>query len=232
MFSPAFGAFLHACNARALGRKDEAKANTIWFYVALGFLGAALLSIFIPGNRAVVFQGGGIGILFGWYLTLGKVQVENVKHALHDQYPRKSWTKPLLIATGCLTGYFTVAIIFSIVAMLCITPTPRVGFKNVFSEIAIPAPQYQTIRDFSRPADAVKGDVFETQFTQSDAQFHRLLTTWGLSAEKVLSAPGAETKAASKLKGDYPWYLTIKAVPADPAGTSYTVRVEGHQGYD
>jgi hypothetical protein len=35
LFSPAFGAFLHARNADAMGRVDEAKANRMWFYVLI-----------------------------------------------------------------------------------------------------------------------------------------------------------------------------------------------------
>jgi predicted RNA-binding Zn-ribbon protein involved in translation (DUF1610 family) len=37
LFSPAFGAFLHAKNAESMGRAEEAKANWQCFYIALGY---------------------------------------------------------------------------------------------------------------------------------------------------------------------------------------------------
>jgi hypothetical protein len=48
LLSPAFGAFLHARNADAMGRMDEAKANRRWFYVLIAYLGLAFVTIFIP----------------------------------------------------------------------------------------------------------------------------------------------------------------------------------------
>lgn len=43
LFSPAFGAFLHARNADAMGRADEAKANRVWFYFIIAYFGFSLL---------------------------------------------------------------------------------------------------------------------------------------------------------------------------------------------
>ncbi|MGB7331460.1 MAG: hypothetical protein WBD25_08740, partial [Terriglobales bacterium] len=48
LFSPAFGAFLHARNADAMRRADEANANRMWFYVSLAYLGLVFATIFIP----------------------------------------------------------------------------------------------------------------------------------------------------------------------------------------
>jgi hypothetical protein len=103
LFSPAFGAFLHARNADAMRRVDEAKANRMWFYVSIAYLGLAFVTIFIPipqGLFTLVF----IGLWFGWYLSLGKKQVTYVKETWRDGYERKSWKEPLLIAFGFLIG--------------------------------------------------------------------------------------------------------------------------------
>lgn len=120
LFSPAFGAFLHGRNAEALGRTEEAKANRIFFLGTLGFVGlATLVGIFVPGIPDSVWialsRGGGIGLLLGWYLGVGGKQIRYVKETWHDGYPRRPWTKPLLVAVGCLVAYF-IAIVVLLVA--------------------------------------------------------------------------------------------------------------------
>jgi hypothetical protein len=116
VFSPAFGAFLHARNAQSLGRTDEAKANRIWFYASLAYFGFVLMSTFIPAIPNVVFSGAALGILLGWYISLGKKQIEHVKSRWQGRYTRKPWGKPLLIAFACLAGFMVVATLLSIVA--------------------------------------------------------------------------------------------------------------------
>jgi hypothetical protein len=112
LFSPAFGAFLHARNADAMGRVDEAKANRRWFYVLIAYLGFTFVSIFvfipIPQGLLELVP---TGLLFGWYLSLGKKQVAYFKEAWQDGYKRKPWKEPLLIASGCLIATF---IVFSV----------------------------------------------------------------------------------------------------------------------
>src|ERR1043165_813560 len=86
IFSPAFGAFLHARNAESLGRTAEAKANKVWFYASLAYLGIVLVSIFIPIIPDAVFRGAAVGILLGWYLSLGKKQTQYVTETFRDKY--------------------------------------------------------------------------------------------------------------------------------------------------
>jgi hypothetical protein len=116
VFSPAFGAFLHARNAESLGRTDEAKANRVWFYASLAYLGVVLATIFISVIPDAVYRGTGIGILVGWYVSLGKKQVQYVKDTFQGNYQRKTWTKPLLIAFGCSVGFFVLLFILALVA--------------------------------------------------------------------------------------------------------------------
>ncbi|MDB6124630.1 MAG: Uncharacterized protein JWQ71_3623 [Pedosphaera sp.] len=116
LFTPAFGAYLHARNADSLGRAEEAKAHRVWFYVSLGYLGFVLVSVFIPAIPEAVFRGAAIGILMGWYFTQGQKQVQHVKETCQTGYQRRSWKKPLLIAFGCLVGYLIVVIVLAIVA--------------------------------------------------------------------------------------------------------------------
>jgi fatty acid desaturase len=115
LFTPAFGAWLHARNAETLERAAEAKANWVWFYASIAYLGVVVVTLFIPALPDAVFRGASIGILVGWYFSLGKKQVQHVKGTFQDGYERKSWTRPLLIAFGCLCGYFVGLFIIAIV---------------------------------------------------------------------------------------------------------------------
>ena len=106
LFSPAFGAFLHARNADAMGRAGEAKANRVWFYVIIAYFGFSLVPI--PAIPEVLFRLAPIGLLLGWYFGLGKEQMRYVKETWRDTYERKSWKKPLVIAFCCFIGTFIV----------------------------------------------------------------------------------------------------------------------------
>ena len=116
LFSPAFGAYLHARNAESLGRTDEAKANRVWFYASLAYFGFVLVSIFIPAIPDSVFRGSAIGLLVGWYFSLGKKQIHYVKNTFQEGYQRKPWTKPLLVAFGGLVGFLIVLFILAMAA--------------------------------------------------------------------------------------------------------------------
>ena len=56
LFSPAFGAYLHARNAEALGRAEEAKANRVWFYLSIAYLAVAFVTNFIPAIPEGLFD--------------------------------------------------------------------------------------------------------------------------------------------------------------------------------
>jgi hypothetical protein len=106
LFTPAFGAYLHARNADAMGRHSEAKANKAWFYVIIAYGGFALMPIpFIP---EFFFKLAPIGLLLGWYFGLGKDQITYVNETWGDGYARKPWAKPLITALCCLVGTFIV----------------------------------------------------------------------------------------------------------------------------
>jgi len=113
LFSPAFGAYLHACNADTLGRAEEAKAHRIWFYVALVFLGLDMLGALMPVIPDNFFLMGSLVLLFAWYVSLGRKQIRYVKDTWQDRYQRKSWTTPLLIGVA---GWVAFSLIDSILA--------------------------------------------------------------------------------------------------------------------
>src|SRR4051812_48275097 len=108
VFTPAFGAYLHARNAEALGRVDEAKANTVWFYASFAYLGFVLLGSFIPAIPEAVYRAAALGLLFGWYFAAGKKQIQLVQDTWKTSYRRKPWTKPLLVGLAGLIGFVAV----------------------------------------------------------------------------------------------------------------------------
>ena len=118
LLSPAFGAFLHAKNADALGRYEEAKANRVWVYTYLAYLGITILSIFIPIIPDFIFNIVGLALLLSWYFTLGKKQIKFVKEELNNEYEHKPWAKPLLIGFGCLVAFLILVFIVALLAEL------------------------------------------------------------------------------------------------------------------
>ena len=118
LFSPAFGAFIHARNAKTLGRSDEAKANQKWFYGNLVFLGITLLSTLTPSLSDAPFRMVGLVILLVWYFALAKKQAKYVKDTFGGNYPKKAWGKPLLIAFTCLVGFMALAFAVAFISEL------------------------------------------------------------------------------------------------------------------
>jgi hypothetical protein len=118
LFTPAFGAFIHARNAESLGRSDEAKANRKWFYGNLVFLGIILLSTLTPSLGDAPFRMVSLVILLVWYFALAKKQAKYVKDTFGSNYQKKTWGKPLLIAFACFVGFMLLAIALAFVAEL------------------------------------------------------------------------------------------------------------------
>jgi TPR repeat protein/serine/threonine protein kinase len=97
LFTPAFGAFMHARNAKALGYPAVEKLNMRFFY---GMVIASFLGLFLVDYR--IGLGVAYVILIVWYYALAKKQIAFVKLRFGKAYPKKSFTKPLLLGFGCL----------------------------------------------------------------------------------------------------------------------------------
>ncbi|HLX71977.1 MAG TPA: hypothetical protein VKV04_20370 [Verrucomicrobiae bacterium] len=110
--------------------------------------------------------------------------------------------------------------------------TPESEFKDFFADLSIAAPEHQTLHNFSKPIDVVKGDYFTADFQQSGKQFHDFLARLQLSEQEVSSKDGVWIKADSKIDPKYPWMLNIQAHVSDPANKSYEVHMEGRQPYN
>lgn len=94
LFSPIFGAWLHAKNWKALG--DDQKAMMSMLVVAIGFILIGIAAFVQP----TWIKGAGGGYLVAWYVVLGRQQIDQVKERFGNDYPRRGWLLPLGIAGG------------------------------------------------------------------------------------------------------------------------------------
>lgn len=117
LFTPAFGAYLHAQNAKSLGRDAEAKGNLTTFYLNLVYVVFALISIiFIPSIPQAAFTGTSIALLISWYVSFCKKQAQYVKETYGENYQRKSWGMPLLIGFAGLIVFFAIGFVLELIA--------------------------------------------------------------------------------------------------------------------
>ena len=117
LFTPAFGAFLHLLNWRALGENDRAASAKAWFVISLVLLAMyVVLGLLLPDARTADGIGRAIGFVYliVWYVSTARSQARYVKDKFGSAYPRKGWTRPLLIALAAMVGYiaFSAAIGF------------------------------------------------------------------------------------------------------------------------
>jgi hypothetical protein len=53
LLTPAFGAWLHAANWRALGKPERSAANMVWVWLTVVFLAINVATVFLPDSKAV-----------------------------------------------------------------------------------------------------------------------------------------------------------------------------------
>jgi hypothetical protein len=97
--TPAFGAFLHARNWKALGVPAKAKTSMVWFVVFM--VGAFLCNFFnlYANEDSVLVVLSFVWLLFFvWLFVFALPQVRYVKKNLGENYPRRPWLAPVLIA--------------------------------------------------------------------------------------------------------------------------------------
>jgi hypothetical protein len=105
--------------------------------------------------------------------------------------------------------------------------------EDAFSDLSIGVPAYESVETFDHPADAVKGDYFSLDFTQSSNQFNDFISKLGVTETNVLSPGGVpHVTVASKTSPKCPWFLALKARPLEGPEHRYRVHLEGRQPYD
>ena len=144
LFSPIFGAIIHARNADALGRTKEAKANRVWFYISLFYflaLGGAYCFANPQDEKGLngISRFMSLALLFGWFYHVGKKQAKYVKEDLAQNYKKKSWLAPLSIAFGIFIPLMFAAVYgsdsFSKAKQIAESGQQHVGLENLESEV-------------------------------------------------------------------------------------------------
>ncbi len=120
VFSTAFGAILHAINWENMGLYDKAKANKTWAWSIIILLFVTMNVILIvppPLNKVIDYSLRFVMFisLFVWYFTQGKPQVKFVKEKYKNNYEKRRWANPLLIAIGCFLGFVVFATLLSFI---------------------------------------------------------------------------------------------------------------------
>ena len=69
------------------------------------------VSSYIANENAAVGAARGLAFLYLliWYFSAGRAQAKYVKGKFASDYPRRAWSKPLLIGVAAMVGYITVA---------------------------------------------------------------------------------------------------------------------------
>ena len=114
LFSPAFGAYIHALNWEALGEPALAAKSRIWFYVNLSLMALMISAASVVPAFSRATNACALGLLFAWYFASGKAQGQYVTRLFGRRYPKKSWTKPLLIGVGAFFGIAMVSGLLSV----------------------------------------------------------------------------------------------------------------------
>jgi uncharacterized membrane protein YfcA len=116
LFSPVFGAILHMKNWDALGEPAKAAGSKVWAIAALVLIVAlAGVSAMLPESKPLDAASRSIGLtlLLVWYFASGRAQARYVKEKFGATYPRRGWTRPLLIAVGITVGFFAIVFVIA-----------------------------------------------------------------------------------------------------------------------
>lgn len=103
VFSPIFGAWIHAKNWRELGKEDEAKKSMTFVYSYI-LLYVLMLILPIPDALTRII---GIAAIAIWYFSHAKTQIKHVENGI--SYEKKSWTLALLSGIAGMIIFFTAA---------------------------------------------------------------------------------------------------------------------------
>jgi hypothetical protein len=119
LFTPAFGAYLHMHNWRALGEPGRAATAKGWVVASLIMLVVYLaLGLSFPDSRAAHTSTRVLGFayLLAWYFSAARGQAKFVKEKFGSSYQHKSWWKPLMYGVLALIGFFAAAFIVGFVS--------------------------------------------------------------------------------------------------------------------
>jgi hypothetical protein len=103
LLSVIFGAWITMQNWTALGESERASTARVWLIVSVIVF---VLVLFVPGLGALGFP-----YLIIWYFAQNRPQIKYVKETFGKDYPRRPWTKVVLLT---LAGVFLVAFVLGL----------------------------------------------------------------------------------------------------------------------
>lgn len=117
LFTSIFGAFLHMKNWQALGEPQKATSAKRWVVASIAVLLIAnLASLFFPPIPGSLPRLANYALFFSWYFSSGKAQATFIKARFGNDYPRRGWTKPLLVGIGCSASIFSLVVVAGVIA--------------------------------------------------------------------------------------------------------------------
>ncbi len=113
LFSPVFGSYLHMLNWRAIGDGERAASARTWFVVSVAVLGVNAVLGVLMDNVALTRLSRVVGLAFliTWYYSNARAQITHVKATFGTKYPRRPWSKPLLVGFGMLFSLFMLGMV-------------------------------------------------------------------------------------------------------------------------
>ena len=127
IFTPIFGAWIHAKNWEVLKKEQERRWSMLFVYcLIIVTIFVVYYQLFIGDVKSSPLS---IGTLLTWYFILGKSQLSHIKDN-NINYEKKSWIKPLLCGVG---GYI---ILFGIsISLFTIAPLTKDDIKITSQEL-------------------------------------------------------------------------------------------------
>jgi hypothetical protein len=119
LFTPAFGAFVQMKNWQALEEPEKAAASKRWAIASLVIIfGSSLATSLVPTLMPLngVSRILGFALLITWYFSSGRKQAEYVKSRFGQDYERRGWGKPLLIALLAFVALIVVVVVVAVIA--------------------------------------------------------------------------------------------------------------------
>lgn len=115
LLSPLF-AWLHAENWEALGEPEKARRNRWFVFAVVGVaLGGTLLSL-LGGIRIPLYAS--LLLWLGWFVTMGREQIEWVRNRFGDDYERRPWGKAIGLVALAVVGLLFAALVLALLAQI------------------------------------------------------------------------------------------------------------------
>ena len=101
-------------NWTAMGEPAKARQSMMWIFGTIGFYILMLAAAFLVPDEVAsdaVYRGVGIGFFVAWYMSNGKDQKDVVEYRYGKDFPKRGWTKPILISIGVYLALVAIAVV-------------------------------------------------------------------------------------------------------------------------